>query len=152
MQLTQAQIKRPYEAIVIIHPDATMDEQKEVFRKNKTTIEGLKGSMFALETWGKRTLANPIGKLKKALYFHAMFEADPQTIAELERTMRINDRVLRFMHTRLDERSPLPKHQETFKKGLQESAAREKEREAKIAARKAAFAAQRAERGSDRPE
>lgn len=151
MQLKKTQLKRPYESVVILHPDTTMEEQKELFRKNKATIEGLKGSVFSLETWGKRTLGNPIGKLKKALYFHSMFEADPQTIAELERTMRINDRVLRFMHTRLDERVQLPQHMETFKKGLQESMAREKEREAKIAARKAAFAAQRAER-SDRPE
>ncbi|WP_374028401.1 hypothetical protein ACES2J_00150 [Bdellovibrio bacteriovorus] len=67
-------------------------------------------------------------------------------MAELERTMRINDKVLRFMHTRLDERTSLGKFMEGFKKGLAESAAREKEREAKAAARKAAFAAAKAER------
>ncbi len=144
MELTKASLKRPYEAVVLMHPDTTLDEQKELFRKNKATIEGLKGSLFALETWGKRNLANQIGKLRKAVFFHALFEADPQTIAELERTMRINDKVLRFMHTRLDERVSLPKHQEAFKKGLQDSLAREKEREAKMAARKAAFAAARA--------
>lgn len=141
-------LKRPYEVIVLMHPDATADEQKELFRKNATTIKGYNGSMFSLETWGKRNLANPIGKIRKAVYFHGLFEAGTQAIAELERTMRINDKVLRFMHTRLDERVSLAKYQENFKKGLQDSMAREKEREAKIAARKAAFAAARA----DRPE
>jgi small subunit ribosomal protein S6 len=57
--------------------------------------------------------------------------------------MRINDKVVRFMHTRLDNRVSLAKHQETFKKGLQETMVREKEREAKIAARRAAAAADR---------
>lgn len=137
---------KPYEVVVLMHPDATLDEQKELFRKNKATIEGFKGSVNSLETWGKRTLATPIGKLKKAVYFHATFEADTQAIAELERTMRINDKVLRFMHTRLDERVSLSKFMEGFKKGLSESAAREKEREAKMAARKAAFAAAKADR------
>lgn len=148
MELTKASVKKPYEVVVIVHPDATLDEQKDLFRKNKATIESYNGSVFSLETWGKRTLANPVGKLKKAIFFHALFEADTQAVAEIERTMRINDKVLRFMHTRLDERTPLSKYMESFKKGLQESAAREKEREAKIAARKAAFAAAKAaERG-----
>ncbi|UOF00368.1 30S ribosomal protein S6 [Bdellovibrio bacteriovorus] len=137
---------KPYEVVVLMHPDATLEDQKELFKKNKATIENYKGSVNSLETWGKRNLATPIGKLKKAVYFHATFEADTQAIAELERTMRINDKVLRFMHTRLDERVPLAKYLESFKKGLSESAAREKEREAKMAARKAAFAAAKAER------
>lgn len=149
MELSKTTAKMPYEVVVLMHPDATVDEQKELFKKNKATIESFKGSINSLETWGKRTLATPIGKLKKAIYFHSTFEADTQAIAELERTMRINDKVLRFMHTRLDERVSLGKFLEGFKKGLAESAAREKEREAKMAARKAAFAAAKAER-SDR--
>jgi small subunit ribosomal protein S6 len=144
MDLKPADIKRPYEAVILVHPDATLDEQKELFRKNKATLENYKGSVHTLETWGKRNLANPIGKLRKAIYFHVTFEADPQAIMELERTMRINDKVLRFMHTRLDERVALPKFMEDFKKGLMESAQREKEREAKIQARKSAAAAARA--------
>jgi small subunit ribosomal protein S6 len=144
MDLKPVDMKRPYEAVVLLHPDATLEEQKELFRRNKATIEGFKGSLHSLETWGKRNLANPIGKLRKAIYFHTTFEAGTQAIAELERTMRINDKVLRFMHTRLDERVPLTKFMEDFKKGLQESAAREKEREAKIQARKSAAAAARA--------
>ncbi|RYZ87406.1 MAG: 30S ribosomal protein S6, partial [Proteobacteria bacterium] len=63
METSKVTVKRPYEVIVVVHPDATVDEQKELFRKNKTTIEGFAGSVFSLETWGKRNLANPIGKL-----------------------------------------------------------------------------------------
>lgn len=144
MELKPADIKRPYEAVILVHPDTTLEEQKELFKKNKGILENFKGSVHSLETWGKRTLANPIGKLRKAIYFHTTFQADPQAIAELERTMRINDKVLRFMHTRLDERETLTEFMETFKKGLQESAQREKEREAKIQARKSAAAAARA--------
>lgn len=146
MEISKTAAKKPYEVVVLMHPDSTLEEQKDLFKKNKATIEGFNGSINSLETWGKRTLATQIGKLKKAIYFHSTFEADTQAIAELERTMRINDKVLRFMHTRLDERVTLGKFMEGFKKGLSESAAREKEREAKMAARKAAFAAAKAER------
>lgn len=146
MELSKTKAKMPYEVVILMHPDATVEEQKELFKKNKGIIGSFEGSIHSLETWGKRTLATPIGKLKKAVFFHSTFEADTQAIAELERTMRINDKVLRFMHTRLDERVSLPKFMEAFKKGLSESAAREKEREAKVQARKAAFAAAKADR------
>lgn len=139
--MSQKEIKtRPYEAVILVHADASLDEQKELFRKNKGIIESFKGKVFSLDTWGKRTLATPIGKMKKAVYFHTTFEAGTDTVAELERTMRNNDKVIRFMHTRLDERLPLSKFYENFKNGLAETMQREKEREAKMAARKAAAA------------
>lgn len=134
-------VLRPYEVVVIMHPDATVEEQKELFRKNKAIIESFKGKTNSLDTWGKRNLANPIGKMRKAIYFYQTFEAIPSAVAELERTMRINDKVIRFMHTKLDPRLPLSKHLEIFKKGLQESAQREKDKEAKFQARRAAAAA-----------
>lgn len=140
----------PYEVVVIMHPDATIEEQKELFKKNKGIIETFKGKINTLDTWGKRALANPIGKSKRGQYFHASFEARPAAIPELERTMRINDKVLRFMHTKLDVRVSLTKHMEAFKKGLAETAQREKEREAKIQAKRAAMAAMGGDRGFDR--
>ncbi len=142
----KTELKRPYEAVILVHPDATVEEQKELFKKNKTTIANFKGSIHTLETWGKRTLATPIGKLRKAVYFHTMFEAGPQAIMELERTMRINDKVLRFMHTKMDERIAVAKHAEAFKKGLSDSAAREKEREAKMQLRRQAAAQARSDK------
>ena len=140
-QVIKTAPRRFYEAVIIVHPDANLENQKDLFRKNKGIIESFDGKVFSLETWGKRALANPIGKSRRAAYFHTLFEANSQAIMELERTMRINDKVLRFMHTRLDERTPLNKHLENFKKGLAESAQREREREAKIQARRAAFQA-----------
>ncbi|MCC2677879.1 MAG: ribosomal protein [Pseudobdellovibrio sp.] len=140
------ELKRPYEAVILVHPDASLEEQKELFKKNKATIANYSGSVYSLETWGKRTLATPIGKLRKAVYFHTLFESNPQAIMELERTMRINDKVLRFMHTALDERTPISKHAEAFKKGLADSAAREKEREAKAQLRRQAAQQARSER------
>ncbi len=143
------EVKRPYEVVVLMHPDATAEQQKALFTKNKETIKNYNGNVQMVETWGKRTLATPIGKLKKAVFFHSVFEANPQAIAELERTMRINDKVLRFAHTALDERTSMVKHIEAFKKGLAESAQREKEREAKAQLRRQAAQQARMERDEE---
>ena len=146
---SKAAVKRPYEVVIIMHPDATLEEQKDLFKKNKATITTYKGTVNSVETWGKRNLATPVGRLKKAIFFHSTFESDPQTIIELERTMRINDKVIRFMHTKLDERTPVAKHLEAFKKSLAETAQREKEREAKAQLRRQAAMQARQERDEE---
>ncbi len=139
MELVSKRVEmRPYEGVILLHPDTPDEEQKALFRKNKSIISNFKGEVKHLDTWGKRNLANPINGLKKAIYFHTTFMAQPDSIAELERTMRINDRVVRFVHTRLDERMELATYLENFKRALADSAAREREREAKFQARKAA--------------
>ncbi len=137
MELEVRPVLRPYEAVVIVHPDATEDEQKQIFRKNKEIIESFKGSVNHLDTWGRRNLANSIKKQKRALFFHSTFMAEPTAVAELERVLRINERVLRFMHTRLEDGTSLPKFVENFKQSLVDAANREREREAKFAQKKA---------------
>ena len=132
---------RNYEAVVILHPDLTEEDQKKVFQKNRDIIQQFKGELHSLETWGKRKLANPIKKMSRGTFFHATFKSDGSAIAEMERVMRIDDRVLRFSHTRLDDDITLQKHLENFHQSLADTLAREKEREAKFQAKKAAAAA-----------
>jgi small subunit ribosomal protein S6 len=131
-------VLRKYEAVIILHPDTTEEDQKGFFTKNKGILENFKGTIHSLDTWGKRKLANPIGKLSRGVYFHTTFEAQGDAIKELERTMRINDKVLRFTHTRLDDRVSIAKYLEAFKTALEETMKREREREEKFKARKAA--------------
>ncbi len=134
---------KSYEVVVIVSPQATVDQQKEVFQKNKAIIESFGGSIFSLETWGRRTLANPIEKHKVGVYFHMMYQAQPAAVAEIERIMRISDHVIRFLHIALDPRAPMAEHKEVFTSALKETQEREKEREARMQARKAAMAADR---------
>lgn len=142
---------RPYEVVIIMDPDSSDEQQKELFRKNKSTVESFGGQVHHVDSWGRRPLGNPIGKVRRGVFFHATYMAAPATIAELERTMRINDRVLRFQHTRLDERTSLVEYLEKFKKALAETAQREREREAKMSARRAQMGSRGGDRG-DRPD
>lgn len=134
---SSSKVRRKYELVVILHPDATEEEQKSFFKKNREIIAGFAGEVNHLDTWGKRKLGNPIDRIARGNYFHMTFEATGGAVAELERTMRINDRVLRFQHTRLDDRVSLTKYMEKFKEALVETANREREREIKNQQRKA---------------
>jgi small subunit ribosomal protein S6 len=138
LELNQPTVTRPYEAVIMMDESATDQDQKALFKKNKSIIESFSGELNHIDTWGKRKLANPIEEKSRAIYFHSTFMAAPEAIKELERTMRINDKVLRVVHTRLSDKTTLPKYVENFKERLAETLQKEKEREAKFKARKAA--------------
>ncbi|MEZ4871423.1 MAG: 30S ribosomal protein S6 [Bdellovibrionales bacterium] len=127
-----------YESVIILDPALNEAQQKEFFKKHHATVKNYDGEINHIDTWGQRQLANPIKKLQRGTYFHTTFTANSDCVAELERTMRINDSVLRFIHVRLDNRTPISKHLEKFKDALVESNRRTQEREAKLQAKKAA--------------
>lgn len=126
---------RAYESVIIVDPDTSLEAQKELFQRNKKIVEDHNGKMNHVDTWGRRLLGNPIEKTTRGIFFHSTFYADNKAVAELERTMRINDHVLRFQHTRLEDGTDLVAFVEQFKKDLAANAVREKEREAKQARR-----------------
>lgn len=131
-ELIKETVVRPYEVVIVMDPNSSEEEQKALFSRNQKIIEGFSGKINHIDSWGIRRLANAIEKNSRGLYFHCTFSATPDSISELERTMRINEKVLRFMHTRLPEGTVLPEFVEKFKAGLIER----KEREAKKAAAK----------------
>ena len=136
LKLTKTTLSYPYEAIIIVGRGTTEEEQRNLLKKNKSIIESFSGEINHIDTWGERKLANPINKQKKAIYFHYTFKASPEAIHEMERTMRLNDRVLRVMHTRLSEKVPLQKQVEDFKSRIAEAIQKKKEKEGKFKSRK----------------
>lgn len=63
------------------------------------------------EEWGLRALMYPVKKAKKAHYVLVEFDAPPAAILEMERNMRFNEDVLRYMSVRREtastEQSPI---------------------------------------------
>lgn len=139
MDLNVEKPLRKYEGVIILHPDTTEAEQKGFFKRNLETIQQFAGRVNHVDTWGKRRLANPIKKFRLGTYFHTTFEAKGECVAELERLMKIDDRVLRYLHVRLDDRKSLAQHVEAFHTTLAESIKREQEKEAKNQARRMAM-------------
>ncbi len=139
MEQTTENMLRKYEGVIILNPDVSEAEQKNFFKRNAETIKQFAGQVNHVDTWGKRRLANSIKKYRLGTYFHTTFEAKGDCIAELERLMKIDERVLRYLHVRLDDRKSLSQHVEQFHATLAESLKREQEKEAKNQARRMAM-------------
>ena len=95
--------KRTYEVIFIVDPDAADDEVMQLSEGIQKIITGQGGSITKTEMMGKRQLAYEINHKKNGTYVLLEVEGSGAEIAEVERRMRVNDQILRYMTMRVDE-------------------------------------------------
>jgi small subunit ribosomal protein S6 len=94
--------KRQYEVVFIVDP--TADEEVARLTENFTQVVKDQGGVVTkAETMGKRQLAYEILHHKDGTFVLLEVEGSGREIAELERRMRVNDRVLRYITVRVDE-------------------------------------------------
>jgi len=87
---------RTYESIFIAHPDVVGDDQTAIIEKYKTILTDQGADVLKVDNWGVRTLAYPVKKQTKGCYVLVIFEAEAKVIAEYERRMRIDEKVIKF--------------------------------------------------------
>ena len=56
-----------------------------------------------IEPWGKRHLAYPVKKQNDGYYVLVNFDAEPDTIKEIDRVMKIRDEILKHLIVKIDE-------------------------------------------------
>ena len=95
--------KRTYEVVFIIDPGASDDEVMRLSEAVQKIITGQGGIITKTEVMGKRQLAYEINHKKDGTYVLLEVEGSGAEIAELERRMRVNDQILRYMTIRVDE-------------------------------------------------
>ena len=95
--------KRSYEVIFIIDPDAEDAEVMRLTEGVQKIITDQGGTIIKTEMMGKRQLAYEINHRRDGIYVLLEVEGSGREIAELERRMRVNDRILRYMTVRVDE-------------------------------------------------
>ncbi len=87
---------RKYETIYILQPDLGEDEIKAIADKVQDVIASYKGAFNRLEDWGIRKLAYPIRKCARGRYLYLRYDGGRELIAELERRLRLDEKVLRY--------------------------------------------------------
>lgn len=89
-----------YEMIFIVHPNVPEEETPAVADKLTTIITQHKGEVVALKNWGKKKFAHKIKKSTRGYYFLLYFLATPAVLAELERVLRYDEKILRYQTVR----------------------------------------------------
>ncbi len=87
----------------IIDPETAADKIKKLNTAVGKLIEKEGGSVVRMDDIGRKPLAYSIDKKIEGHYVLFEIEGSGQEIAELERRMRVNDMIIRYMTVRVDE-------------------------------------------------
>ena len=89
-----------YEVLYVITPELDEEADKVVMDKFAEIITANGGEIEKTDVWGKRRLAYPIDYKTEGYYVLVTFNANPELPRELERNMRNDERLMRYMVTR----------------------------------------------------
>lgn len=97
-----------YEHTVIARPDLSAQQAQALADTFGQLIADQGGKVAKVEYWGLRNLAYRIKKNRKGHYLHMNLDAPPAAVAELERTQRIHEDVLRYLTVKVDKHEAGP--------------------------------------------
>ena len=127
---------REYEFVYVIQPDATPEREAEIHQRIDQVVADQNGRFLLRDDWGKRRLAYEIKKFQKGHCFQVNFLGSGKEIGEIERLMRIDSDVLRYLSVLADEEvTDIETRVVEAAKQAAEQAQRRAEREAERVAR-----------------
>lgn len=100
--MTMAKINANYEALYILDPSLSEEQIAALVARFQSVVEA-NGTVSEVNEWGKRRLAYPINFKNEGYYVLVQFTAAPEFPRELERNLQINENVMRYLVTRIEE-------------------------------------------------
>ena len=102
---------RNYEIMILLDPNLQEDESTTLLEKIQQTITANKGKIIKVNQWGKRTLAYEIKKFQQAFYNIIDFELEPENIANIEKSIKFDEKIIRYLIV-LGQEKILPKKEQ----------------------------------------
>lgn len=97
-----------YEMVFIARHDLSPSQVDSIVQDYTQVFSNYKGRVVKQEYWGLKTLAYRIKKNRKGHYVLLEIEASSQALQEVERQMRINEDILRYMSIKVDQHEEGP--------------------------------------------
>lgn len=88
---------KEYETIYILRSDVDAETAERIQQRAGDAIEREQGKVVKVESWGRRRLAYPIGKQRRGVYVYVKYVGGGGLVAEVERNLKLQDAVMKFM-------------------------------------------------------
>jgi len=98
-----------YETMYILRPDIAEDEVTNHIEKYNKLLEEFGGTILDSQMRGKRRLAYQIAKHREGIYVQLSHQGDGQHIFKIEKAMRLNEDVIRYMTVKQEGPLPTPR-------------------------------------------
>ncbi len=114
---------RHYEAMFLLHPDLSTEDRESAVEKFSNIIKNDGGQIVNIDQWPLRKLAYKVQKQTQGYYIVMDFGAPGSAIEELTRNFRLDEGVMKFMTSKLnDEFDPVEAAKKYTQKPSEESA------------------------------
>ena len=97
-----------YESVFLARQDISNAQVDQLTDQFSEIVTNFGGTVAKKEYWGVRKLSYRIKKNRKAHYVLFNIDAPSEAIQEMERNMRLNEDILRYMTLRVDEHEEGP--------------------------------------------
>ena len=91
---------RNYELMTILKPDLEEQSLQDAVERLATTIVSKGGEVASSDPWGRRRLAYPLQDYREGIYTIIQMKLDPKNADDLERSLKLNDQILRYLLVR----------------------------------------------------
>jgi small subunit ribosomal protein S6 len=95
-------VRRDYELGFIINPEVSEEQTRAIVERIEQIVSNNDGQVVRVNPWGRRRLAYPIQHHRDGYYVFIDMILAPETVLELDRTLKVSEEVLRHLITRRD--------------------------------------------------
>lgn len=127
---------RDYELGFILNPEVSEEQTRAILERIELIVNNHDGQVVKVNQWGRRRLAYPIEHHRDGHYVFIDMILTPETVLELDRTLKVSEEVLRHLVTRRDPKAVQKEREERAEREARAAAAAAAE-QAKAAARAA---------------
>lgn len=105
-------MSRDYELGIVFSPEASEEETRSVMDRIEQIVAHREGQIVRVNQWGRRRLAYPIDRHRDGFYVFIDMVLTPETVIEIERTLKVSEIVLREMVRKRDPKAVLREREE----------------------------------------
>jgi small subunit ribosomal protein S6 len=95
-------VRRDYEIGYILNPEVNEEQTRAILERIEQIVANYDGQVLKVNQWGRRKLAYPIEHHRDGFYVFIDTILTPETVTELDRTLKVSEEVLRHLIKRRD--------------------------------------------------
>ena len=95
-------MNRDYELGFILQPEVNEEQTRSILERIEQIVTNYGGQVVRVNQWGRRRLAYPIEHNRDGFYVFIDMILTPETVSELDRTLKVSEEVLRHLIKRRD--------------------------------------------------
>ena len=95
-------MRRDYEIGFILNPEVSEEQTRAILERIEQIVARYDGQVMKVNQWGRRRLAYPIQHHRDGFYVFIDSILTPETVSELDRTLKVSEEVLRHLIKKRD--------------------------------------------------